>query len=107
MTQQQASNTPKTEIKDGWISYTAIRHPLPAGAAARLQQLGQRACELRRELDQLPAVTSKSEAAELKRDYEALQLELAELEAELRLRYGVPVRRPLIVSVAHVQELAQ
>jgi len=99
---QHPSTAPKTEIKGGQITYTAIRHPLPVGATARLRQLGQRACELRKEIDQLPAA-QKSEAAELKGDYEQLQAELGELDAELRARYGVPVRRPLIVSVAPEQ----
>lgn len=94
----------KTEIRDGWISYAAIRHPLPAGATSRLQQLGQRACELRRELDQLPAATSKSEAAELRARYGMLQEQLAELDAELRGRYGVPVRRPLLEPITNHKE---
>jgi hypothetical protein len=100
--------SPKTEIRDGWITYVALPlASLPPGARVRLQQLGTRACELRRELDQLPAATSKSEAAELKGDYAALQVELAELEAELRGRYGVATRRPIFESVAPMQELAQ
>lgn len=96
--------SPKTEIRDGCISYVALPlATLPPGTRVRLQQLGTRACELRRELDQLPAATSKSEAAKLKGDYAALQVELGELDAELRARYGAPVRRPLLEPITKEQ----
>ena len=96
---QHHSTTPKVTIKDGWITYAAIPlASLPPGARSRLQQLGTRACELR--------LAIEAGAKGLTPEYRGIEQELAELEAELRERYGVPVRRPVFISVAPL-EVAQ